>query len=106
MTHDQMCPNTPETFHDGVLWPAVCLCDLIGRVRKDDEDKFLWRYSAAEQRGYKAGESAGYAAALRDIHAEVQDMPPVLGPAIHGIGTVLVARDRVLSAIEVLRGER
>jgi len=48
----------------------------------------------------------GYSAALRDIHAEVQDMPPVLGPYIHGFGTILVARDRVLTAIEVLRGER
>jgi len=44
----------------------------------------------------------GYADALRDIHAEVLNMPPTLGPYIHGFGTVLLARDRVLKAIEAL----
>lgn len=105
MLHDQMCPNTPETFHDGVLWPAVCECELIGRVRKDEEDKFLWRYSAAEQRGYKAGEQAGCAAALRDAAEAVKALPIPTLPERYGILTPMLFRADVVAAIEALGGE-
>jgi len=76
---------------------------LIAKVREDEQMKEYNRpFDEVSMLWFKRG----YAAALRDIHAEVLNMPPTLGPYIHGFGTVLLARDRVLKAIEVLRGER
>lgn len=74
----------------------------MNRIRKLLESTASGRRRLKEAEGRSIAYRNGYVSALYDIHTEVLNMPPTLGPGIHGIGTVLLAQDRVLKAIENL----
>ena len=95
MTHDPMCPsNEPANL-------PLCRCDLIARVREDEQTRI---YSNEEiQAVIRLAASKAYAAALRDAKAAVM--------AVSGGGGGLKLKvhehyRNCIAAIEVLGGAR
>ena len=107
MTHDPLCPYSPEQIGVGGIGAPVpnmpliparpCACGLIARVRQDE-------YAI----GYGVGSIHGYSAALRDAVNAITSTPS----ADVAMGRLLDQPARIMwmshavAAIEALGGER
>lgn len=110
MTHDPLCPYFPEQQGFGGINSGVpstqpyiagvpCQCDLIARVREDEQSHVIGSVSlAAIGEANMQQYRNGYAAALRDAVEEVK--------LSCSADIELVERSEVIAAIEALGGDR